>query len=330
MVAGRIFTHARADIEATRGAGGTPDLKVIFDEGDHAQGVGTIYPARLSGSYEDHYDAAAGTETNELTFSGLVDFNQMALWGALFFKGITTGTGAGANKTWAFLPTQTTDDLKSLLVQFGVTDTLGASTPGWSIPYCVGEEFTLGYSKAPDSPGITFSARLVSPKAATQITAFTGTGPEPALQLASHVNTQVYIDSSTLGATADNYVTAVDFRLSNGFVNLFTLNNSTSAQDTFRPNARDWSATFTRYWINDTELDAYVAKTPRKIRIRTTGAVLGSGTYQMDLEMYGVWLDRSWTEQDGLRLEQLTLGRRYDTGAATSLNLSVVNALASI
>jgi hypothetical protein len=329
-VAGQIFTHCRADLEATRGAGGTPDTKVIFETGEHLQSVNTIYPTRLSGEYEDHYDASAGTETNEFNFGGLVDFNQMAFWGNLFFKTVASGTGAGADKTWAFLPTQTSDDLKSAMLQFGVTDSLSATQPGWQVPYVVGQELTLTFSKAPDSPGIGYSARLISPRAATQITAYTGAAAEPTLQLASHIGTQVTIDASTLGSTADNYVTNVEFRLNNGFVNLYSLNNSANAQDTFRPAARDWSATITRYWVNDTELDAYIAKTLRKIRIRTTGAVLGGSNYRMDLELYGVYTNRTWTEVDGLKMEVLTLSRRKDSTAGTSVNLNLVNSLASV
>lgn len=328
--AGAIFTHARADLEATRGAGGTPDTKVIFDEGVHEQTVNTIYPSRLSGSYEDHYDAAAGTETNAFQFNGLVDFNQMAFWGNLFFKALASGTGAGADKTWAFLPTQTTDDLKSAVIQYGLTETLSATQGGWQVPYCVGEQLVLSYSKAPDSPGIRFQSRLRSPKVATEIAAYTGTAPEPTLQLASHIGTQVTIDAATLGSTADNNVTAIEFTLNNNWVDLFTFNNTASAQDTFRPNARAWSATITRYWANDTELDAYKAKTLRKVRIRTTGAVLGGSNYRMDLELYGVYTGRTWVDADGLKMEQLTLQPRYDATAATSLNLNLVNSLTAV
>lgn len=330
MTAGAIFTHARADIEASRGAGGTPDTKVIFDEGSHIQTVNTIWPERLSGSYEDHYDATAGNESNEFNFGGLVDFNQMPFWGNLFFKGVASGTGAGADKTWAFLPTQTSDDLKTALIQFAVTDTLSASRPGWSVPYCAGEEFTLGYSKVLDSPGITFSAKLRSPKGATQIAALTGTAPEPVLQLASHVGTVVTIDATTLGSTADNFVTNIGFNLKNNWADLFSFNGTAAAQDTFRPNARDWSATVTRYYTNDTELDAFIAKTPRKIRVRTTGIALGGSNYRMDLEMYGIYTARTMVDADGLKMEQFTLSRRSDSTAGTSVNLNIVAATATI
>lgn len=329
-VAGQIFTHARTVVEATRGAGGTPTTKIIFDDGDHKQTVNTIYPSRLSGSYEDHFDATPGSESNEFSFSGLVDFNQMPFWGNLFFKGLASGTGAGADKTWAFLPTQTSDDLKSAAIQFAVSDTLGGTQNGWSVPYCVGDEFKLGYSKSLDSPGITFDATLRSPKAATKISALTGSAPEPSLQLASHINTFVTIDSTTLGATTDNFVTKVDFTLKNNWVDLFSLNNTATAQDTFRPNGRDWSATITRYYSNNTEYDAFVAKAPRKIRIRTNGITLGATTYRMDLELYGVYTARSWSDADGLKMEQFTLSRRYDTTAGTSVNLNIIAATATV
>lgn len=329
-VAGTIWTAARADIEATRGAGGTPDLKVIFDSLTHEQNIANIYPTRLSGSYENHYDATAGTQTNRVVATGLVDFNQMVLWGNLYFKGLVTGVGAGADKTYSFLPSQTTDDLKTLLMQIGMTDSLSASQPGWSLPYLVGEEFKLVYSKEPESPGITFTSTMTSPSSATDITAFTGTAPEPTLQLASHIGTQVYIDTTTLGSTADNYVTNIDFTLTNNWRSLYSFNNTANAQDTFRPNAVDWNCVITRYWANDTEYEAWKIKTPRKVRIRTLGPSLGGSTYKMDLELYGVWAERSWSDADGLRMEQLTLRPRYDTTAATSKRLEIISSLASI
>lgn len=329
-VAGKIWTQARADIEATRGAGGTPDIRVIFQELTHEQVIDTIYPTRLSGSYENQYDASAGTQTNRLVATGLVDFNQMVLWGNLFFRGLTTGVGAGADKVYDFVPNQTSDDLRTILIQLGVTDALTASQPGWSIPFCVGEEFKLNYSKAPGSPGITFSATLTSPSAATDITAFTGTAPEPVLQLASHIGTAVTIDTTTIGTTADNQVTNIEFTLTNNWASLYSLNNTASAQSTFRPNAVSWSAVFTRYWETDVEYEAWKIKTPRKIRIRTLGIALGASTYRLDLELYGIWTNRTWIDVDGLRMEQLTLSPRFDTGAGTSKRLVVVSALATI
>lgn len=398
--AGQIWHSARSKFEASRGAGGTPDTKLIFQTMTHAQNVADITSTRLSASYEDMYDHAAGTETNEFNFTGLVDYNQLALWGKLFFKGGATGVastgtitsssvasptvitasaahnlatgdsttiaghtgstpaisgayvvtvltattftipvnvtvgGSGGtftkgDKIWAFLPVHTSDELGSLLIQAGMVDALSATQPGVSVPYCVGEEFTLGWTKEATSPGITFGARLVSPKAATDITVFTGTAPEPSLKLASHVNTQVYIDDATAGTTADNYVTGVTFTLNNNWVNLFSLNATTAAQDTFRPKAVTWTAEITRYYFNNTERAKYKSKGERAVRIRTTGDVLGASNYRADLDLYGVWESKTWTDADGLTMEQLTMSRKYSASAATSKNLTLINALAT-
>lgn len=329
-VAGQIWHSARADVEATRGAGGTPDTKLIFQSMTHAQEVADITSTRMSSSYEDTYDHVAGTETNEFNFTGLVDYNQMALWGKLFFKGAATGVGAGADKTWAFLPIHTSDELSSLLIQAGMVDALSATQPGVSVPYCVGEEFQLGWSKEATSPGITFAAKLISPKAATDITVFTGTSPEPSYKLASHINTQVFIDDATAGTTADNYVTAVSFTLNNNWSHLYSLNATTAAQDTFRAKAVTWTAQITRYYTNNTERAKYKNKGERAVRVRTTGDVLGAANYRIDLDLYGVWESKTWTDGDGLTMEQLTMARKYSVSAATSRNLGVVNAIATV
>src|SRR5258707_1225656 len=77
--------------------------------------------------------------------------------------------------------------------------------------------------------------------------------------LASCNATQVYVDPTTIGSTADNYWIDASWTLSNGYKNLYTLNNTTAAQDTFRPQARSWKLEGTRYYagtVADAEWDA--------------------------------------------------------------------------
>ena len=328
----KIFKHMRAGLESVRGTNVAPTRGIPFTEGTHNQVVDTIYPEEFRNSYFGHYSADAGTETNSFEVSGNVAFNAILWFFNVHIMALASGTGGGADKTWTFLPASASDTVKTATVQFGYTDNIGATRPAWELGACMGDELTLNWDKSPGSSGVTFSSRLLSPEAALQISAFTGAGTYTAEAggLVKANNTAVTIDTTTLGSTADNNVLSVEWTLQTGPTNLYTLNNTTSAQLTLRPNPWMWTARIRRYFADDTENDAYVAKTLRKIRVRTLGPSLGGSTYKLDLELYGVYTDRSWSEVDGMGIEEYTLTPKYDSGATTDFQVVVVTDATSI
>ncbi|MCI0581848.1 MAG: hypothetical protein L0227_02965, partial [Chloroflexi bacterium] len=60
------------------------------------------------------------------------------------------------------------------------------------------------------------------------------------------------------------------------------------------------------------------------------GPALGGSNYKIDLDLYGAYTGRTWSEVDGLGIETFTLSPVYDTTATTDMSLVVVNATASI
>lgn len=241
--------------------------------------------------------------------------------------GGTGGTFTKANINWAFLPTSASDDIKSALIQIGYSDGIGSGQPAAQLPYCLGDELTLKWEKTGDGL-VTFDSKMVTPSALTQISAFTGSLSNRTVHLATADTTTVKVDATTIGTTADNYWIDATWTLNNGFKNLYTLNGTTAAQDTFRPTARVWKLDGSRYYggtVADTEWDAYIAKTPRKIRINTTGASLGGAAYGLTLDVYGVYTNMTWAEVDGLGVQRFTLEPLYDTTATTDFRLDVVS-----
>jgi hypothetical protein len=179
---------------------------------------------------------------------------------------------------------------------------------------------------------VAFTANLHSPKGLTQITSFGGTPVALATTAIVPTQTQVFIDPTTIGTTEDDYVQRAVFSLNHTWTDLDTLNQTTAAQDTFRVGARDWTLTLTRYGINDNELDRYIDKSPRKIRIRSTGPALGASNYSHTLDLYGV-LDSDGHKvgyTDGLAFETLKYVPIYDTTATTDHSLTVVTAETTI
>lgn len=326
------FKVLRAALETTRGTAVPPTRGIEFMSAQHDQEIETIRPEQLRNSYFARYTAAAGTETNSIDVEAPVDFDIMAWWLSLHVNGTITATGAGTDKTWAFLPSGTTDNLKTATIQMGYTDGIGATSPAASLTYVMGDELTLNWDKTPGNPGVTLSSKLMSGRASTQISALTGVGTYTTSELAKANATVITIDPTTIGTTVDNDIVSASWTLNGSAVNLYTLNNTTAAQDILRPNPWDWTLELVRYVRNDNEWDRYVDKAKRKIRIKSTGSVIAGSAvpYSLALDCYGVLDGRKTAENDGLGMETLTYKPIYDTTAVTDFRLDLVNAIAAI
>jgi hypothetical protein len=324
----QVFQSARAALEVTRGTDLTPTRLIYGESFTHNHEVATIRPEELRNSYEGFFSAAAGPEKSTLEIAGRVSYDDLIWYGNLFFAPVASGTGGGADKTWTFTPSNTLDNVKTATVQLGYSDTI-ATAPGLKLNYVFADELNLHWEKNEDGAA-TFKANFMTAKALTQITAFTGALSDRTVVLASANNTSVFVDTATIGSTADPLVTALDYTLSLNPVPFYALDGTTAAQAIYRPGHRTWKATVTRQYNAATHLTAFQAKTVQKIRCRTTGPALGGSNYKIDLDLYGVWTERSWADVDGIITEELTLEPVFDTSTSTSTSLVVVNATGTI
>ena len=332
----KIFKSARAALEGTtRGVDLPPVIALEFDEAFHQQDVQSIRPVTLNGSYSAYRSASAGTETNTLELAGALGYD-MAIWLAnTHIKYVASGVkGVGVDYLWTFLPTHTSDDIRSATVQIGYSDGLSATQPAMKLNYCLGDELSIKWDKA-GTGEVRYTSKMVSPVASTAITAFTGAAAViGSSYVASAATTAVTVDTTTIGSTADTMWTDLTWTLTNGYQNLYTLSNSTAAVATFRPGPRTWKLEGTRYYgptgSASTEMTAYKAKTPRKFRIRSVGPVVGSSTYWVTLDCYGVYTALEWVETDGMGMQKFTLEPIYDSGATSDFVFTVTSALTTI
>lgn len=320
-----VFTSARAALEATRGTDLTPTRLIYAEEFVHVQEIQTVRPEEHRGSYFPVYGAAPGPELNTFQMSGRLTY-QMAAWlGNVFIAPVLTPTGAGPY-TFAFTPSGTTDNVKTVTLQLGDAQAIGATTPGVKLNYLMGQSLNLHWEKSDDG-AVTFDAQFVAASSATQLTAFTGSLSDYTTEPVSAVDTTVYVDSTTIGTTADDYVTAIDWTLELGPVPFYTLNGSYAPLAVYRPDYRRWTASITRQYANKTEWDAYAAKTTRKVRIDTSP----SASYGLTLDLYGTWTGpRDPGDVDGIVTEVLTLEPVYDATATTDFKATVINDLATM
>lgn len=298
----QVFQTARAALEATRGTPATPTRILYAEVFEHGQTIQTIRPETLTGTYEGFPTASTGYEENTFHESGRESFEDMVWRANLFFAPLGTASGtAGAAYTYAFEPSGTADNVKTMSVQMGWNDTIGTAAPGVSLSYLLGETLTYHWEKN-DEGGVTFDATYLSAGTATQGTAFTGVGTARATTLMSALTTTVSLDATTIGSTVDTSVTAVDWTLQLQPVPFRSLNGSAGATAVYRPKHRTWTAQITRQYANKTEWSIYQTKALRKVRILSTAT---GGTAQIDL--YGVYTNREWSEVDGIVTEVLTL-----------------------
>lgn len=320
----RVFTSARGALESQRGTDLTPTRLIYAEEFTIEQDVATIRPEELRNSYSGFFSASAGRETNRVRMRGRLSYDDAAWAGQLFFKAVSA-TG-GNPYVYTFLPTLTSDDVKTLTLQLGDAQAISATVPAQKINYLMGETLNWHFEKNDDG-AVTFDYSFLSAKAATQISAFTGSLTDRSVTMASCNNTTVYSDAGgTIGTTADSNIISVDWTLNLNPVPLYTLDATTGANAVYRPQHRTWTATITRAFANDTHLDDYIDKTVQKIRVKTTTGA--SAIIQLDL--YGVYTARSWAEVDGIITEELTLEPVYDVTSTSDFNAIVTNTVATI
>ncbi len=319
-----VFTSARAALESTRGTDLTPTRIIYAEQFSLEHTVATIRPEEQRASYEGFYAASAGPERSVVTMAGRASYEDLIWHANMFYKALAApSSGTPPNALWTFLPTNTSDDVKTHTLQLGDSQALGTSA-AVKLNYGMGQTLNLHYEKNDDG-ALTFNATYLYAKALTQITAFTGSLSDRTTTPISCNNTVVKIDTATIGTTTDTAVTAVDFTLDLQPVPFYALDGTLAAQATYRPYHRTWKAEITRQYSNATEFTAYVAKTVRKIRVLTTNS-----TNIVQQDMYGVWTDRKYSEVDGIVTEVLTLEPVYDVTSSSSTSLSVTNNVASI
>ena len=319
-----VFTSARAALESVRGTDLTPTRLIYAESFELEHEVATIRPEERRGSYEAFFSAAPGPETSRVTMAGRVTYDDLPWHLNHFFKANTAPTGANPY-LYAFVPTNTSDDVKTHTLQLGDVAAISAATPGVKLNYGFGDELNIHYEKNDDG-AVTFSAKYLYAKALTQITAFTGSLTDRTTTPVSANNTVVKIDATTIGTTSDPAVVSVDFTYNLSPVPFYALDNTLAAQAVYRPNPRTWKAEITRQYNAVSEFSAYVAKTIRKVRVLTTTGA--SAIVQHD--MYGVYTGRKYADIDGIITEVLTLEPIFDTGTSSSTSISVTNTMAAL
>lgn len=333
----QVLASARAGLEATRGTAVTPTRLVYFRPGgaSHNQDVGAIIPQESWASYTPNRRAYAGLQRNGLSFSGDFTYTDAIFWLNLAIDAEASGALTDTTAyTWTFLPVHTSDALKSATFEYAYADLL--SVVGWRLPGCIVNRLAVTWTKAVGGAetGVSFEADLMTASGATQITAFTGSLTDRAIASALGNNTLTYLNStaSAFGATADTRINQATWEVTNGYVYRDGFDGTSTAMEIIRSGQRQSRVTMQRYFNDKTELDAYIAKTTRRLRVKSEGALVGavSALNTLQLDFAGVPEVHNVAESDGLIYANIELAPLEDSSLASDFKWTVINGSASI
>jgi hypothetical protein len=337
---------ARAALGASEGAATTPTRLMYFGLPDNFDTTGlqqfqTIEDRLAWAKADGLRNIYAGIEDNTFSVSNVpVSFEDLGFLLSTV-PGVVSGAGTGAGTptttdtsayTRAFTPSQTVTAYGAtggydMHLQVGMTDLIG--TVGWSIPGLRMTDFTLTFNKRASGTdtGVLFSGTWQTPKACTDITAFTGSLSDRTQTHPIGNTNKTYMDTSTSGTTADPEVTTAVFHWSRTPAFHDGMDDTGLHTSMHFPTFQMTELTLTRKFSDKTELNAYVAKTLRKFRLLNEGALIGAATAlnTVRLDFIGKPDSHQHTYVDGMLYATVHYQGMYDSTLLSSWSAQTIS-----
>ena len=314
-------------LESTAGSAATATRVLYVNEATPSQEVTSIANTTLRGNFFEAYEINPGVERNGLNVSGPVLYNQIPFWLESSVKGGVSASGTVAPYTWTYTPNSGTANApRTFTAEWGWADG-GTVVPTYLLAGCATDELSITYVK---DEAVSFSATTIAAGTVALGTAYSASPADTTQISVLGVDAAVYIDATTIGSTADTSVQEATFTLTRGLVRREVLDGTSAAVDTVAPVARQARLEIVRYFTNRNELDKFLLKSERKIRIAVTGPTLGAGNYEFTLDFYGVADTHEVAEVDGVIVANITYRGIVDSSASTDFSITVKNNLSAI
>lgn len=320
----------QAGVETTPGTA-VAATRVVDMEGGGAKLTTSQEPIIVAnaGSLASGHRAYAGPYTASVEFSDLpVSYDDLPWWLNLFATPQTTGTGAGADKTYTHVPADAADDAKKVTLELGGRDSWPTE---FKLAGCGGKKLEISIKRA----GLwrmnaTVLGMLLSKAAKT------GALSTRVLQHVVAAGTKVYCDGASAFGTTQLVGRLVEGTISieDGRIQRDALEGHPS--DPLAPVAtvlaerRKVTAKAVVTFDAVAEFDAWRAATSQRVRFKQTGPVLGGSNYSAQLDVAGVWKSWSPGDQDGVITAELELSGLYDSSIAADWKAVTVNAAGTL
>lgn len=324
-----VLDLAQVGIEATRGTLVAATRILDMDPGGAVlKRSATVIRVRNAGSLATSHRSYPGRDIISIEVAGTWTYNWAPWWFNHFLGPLAAGTGATADKLWAFTSTEisdTADNLKSSSWEVSGKDT----RPGeYKVAGVMGQKLSLSIKQ--DQPW-TYKATLIGQ--VVTIAAKTG-----ALSAAATITdvlgtlTKVYIDTSSAFGTTQRAgaVVSADIDITVGTNPRYTLDGQRNPFRMAVTGNRQISAKLVVEYDAQTEYTAAHAGTAKRVRIKATGPTLGASTYICQLDLPGTWDSHEFGDDDGVVTEQMTLTGQYDTTPASDIAAQIVTDSATL
>jgi hypothetical protein len=307
-------------IEATRGTAvaATAILDMAENSGQLNRSP-SIIRIRNAGSFATSHRTYPGRDIISVDIEGPWTYNWAPNWFNLFLGPLAAGTGAGADKVWAFTGTANTvisdigDNLKSATLEVGGKDTWPSE---YQLKGCVGTKLELTMAQDKEwRYKATLLALLDTPQAKTAALAYAA-GIVDVLG----TTTKVYLNTTGTAFGTTQKVGSVlsgTITIDVGANARYTLDSLRSPFRVSVTGARKISAKIVAEYDGQAEYTATHAATAQRVRVKEIGPVLGGSTYICQLDLPGTW-DTFTVGKDGdVITEEMELIGQYDAVAGT-------------
>lgn len=332
-----ILTLQQAGLESVRGTGVAATRK-LYGQLTPSYARPLVFYQSQSGTYEPRRVPSYAREKPSFTYAEECSYEDLPWWAGLWLKGGVSASGDGGSPIaylYAFTPSVSTDDLKSMTLEFNESGNPYKSTQ--VMPVSV----TLRMDSDNDQePCWMMDTNLIGRDWNT--TSYTGAISDRTRESILARGTKLYIDDAggTIGTTQKTgslISCSITWQL-NLYYKAFAEDTTYVAANKVGRGPRLVDAQFTFEFDSDTEFAKYrsTSAAQRLIKLVQTGSQVHSGapsaTQNKYMELYlpGYW--SSWSR--GTRQNNLTatfgLMAGYDTSLAYSSKLAINNALSSL
>lgn len=322
----------QAGIESTRGTGVAATRKVYaqinptFERPirEFADTSGT-YAARRRVTYQRQRVAFSATD--------LLTYEDLPWWFQFALKGGVTATGDGGSPPaypYIFVPSLSTDDLKSMTLEFMYSGNPYESTQVMLNTWAIRID--------PDNEGGWIGDfELLGRDWAT--TTYTGSIADRTTEVIKAPTTKLYIDAGggTIGTTqvTGRLISATVSGNNSIHFKAFAEDELAFAANKVGRGQRFFDAQITLEFDSDTEFDNFRSSSPveRKIRLQAEGTQIHGGTVtnkRARLDMNGYWSTIGWGDREGNIIATLGFSAFYNSTAGYDLSAEVVNALSTL
>lgn len=326
----RIRELNQAGLETTRGtdAAATRKVYAVIDK-SYNRPI-TEFTDR-SGTYAGRRRVAYGRPQIGFTASDIATYEDLPWWFQMALKGGVSGVTDGGTPpayTYTFVPSLSTDDLKSMTLEFNESGNPYQSTQvmvnSWTIRI------------DPDNEGgWMFDAELLGRDWTT--TTYTPAIADRTTEVVRAPGTKMYLDTATLGSTqlTAHLISASITGNNNIHMKAFAEDDQTWAANKIGRGLRSFDAQFTLEFDGDTQFAQYRNTTPTEvfIRMEREGTQIHGTSVtnkRVRLDMNGYWSTIGWGDREGNIIATFGFQAFYDAVSGYDFSASVVNALATL